>query len=42
MSISIMNNIKMLYFDRIDYVAIDVNKTSKLKEWHLSLMSFFR
>ena len=37
-----MNNIKMLYFDRMDVSqGIDINKTSGLKEmWYLPLLIF--
>ena len=36
MSIQIMNNMKMLYYDRIDVSeGIDVNKTSKPKEYDI-------
>ena len=37
-----MNNRKMLYFDRIDFSeGIDVNKTSKSKEYDIFSFSFF-
>ena len=33
-NLSIMSNIELLYYDKIDVSgAIDVNKTSKSKEW---------
>ena len=37
-----MNNIKMLYYDRMDVSeGIDVNKISKSKECHISHYSYF-
>ena len=38
-----MNNIKILYYDRIDISeGIDVNETSEPKERYLSLLVFFK
>ena len=38
-----MNNIKMLYFDRIDVSeGTHLNKTSASKVWYLSLFVFFK
>ena len=41
---SIMNNVKILYFDKIDLSeGIDINKTSKPKECDtMSLFIFFK
>ena len=38
-----MNNIKMLYYDRIDVSKIiDVNKTNESKEHYLALLVFLQ